>query len=112
MARVVLKIGNSLDEWKKVVEDVNVLMSKDLDRHCSKVLALSYYHLSFHLRACLLYLVVFKKCNGRLRAAERFVKVSMNESFEMAADKCLKDLIARSLVSVHRWSSCGKIKSL
>ncbi|KAH0683116.1 hypothetical protein KY290_021705 [Solanum tuberosum] len=57
MVGVLLKIGNSLDEWKKVVEDVNVLMSKDLDHHCSKVLTLSYYHLPCHIIACLLYLV-------------------------------------------------------
>ncbi|KAH0679645.1 hypothetical protein KY284_020730 [Solanum tuberosum] len=57
MVGVLLKIGNSLDGWKKVVEDVNVLMSKDLDHHCSKVLTLSYYHLPCHIIACLLYLV-------------------------------------------------------
>ncbi|KAK4356679.1 hypothetical protein RND71_025650 [Anisodus tanguticus] len=118
MAGVLLKIGKSLDEWKKVVEDVNLLMSKDPDHYCSRVLALSYYHLPCHLRACLLYLVAFKKSNEipvgklvRLWAAEGLVKVKRGEYLEMAAEKCLKDLIDRSLVSVHTWSSRGKIKS-
>lgn len=47
----------------------------------------------------------------RLWAVEGFVKVKMDESFEMAAEKCLKVLIDRSLVSVRTWSFGRKIKS-
>lgn len=114
MAGVLLKIGKSLDEWTKVVEDVNLLMSTDLYQYCSRVLALSYYHLPHHLRACLLYLVIFKKSSEiqvsklvRLWAAE----VKRDESFKMVADKYLKDLVDRRLIIVNMSSFFGKIKS-
>ncbi|XP_033516683.2 disease resistance protein RPP13-like [Nicotiana tomentosiformis] len=118
MAGVLLKIGKSLDEWTKVVEDVNLLMSTYLDQYCSRVLVLSYYHLPHHLTACLLYLVVFKKSSEiqvsklvRLWTAEGFVKVKRDESFEMVVEKYLKDLVDRSLIIVNMLSFFGKIIS-
>ncbi|KAK4721872.1 hypothetical protein R3W88_012105 [Solanum pinnatisectum] len=96
MAGILLKIGNSLDEWKKVIEDVNVLMSKDLDHHCSKVLELSYYHLPCHLRACLPYLVVFKKSNEMLE----FV-------LELISMYCSCNRIVIVIILYYKYKSCG-----
>ncbi|KAK4343415.1 hypothetical protein RND71_036509 [Anisodus tanguticus] len=82
IAGLLSKIGKTLNEWKGVAENVSSMVSTDLDAHCLRVLAL-----------------------------KGFLKVDETKSIKEVAEKCLKDLIDRSLVSVHHLSFDGKIKS-
>ncbi|KAL8492200.1 hypothetical protein ACS0TY_023727 [Phlomoides rotata] len=75
-----------------------------------KILSFSYTHLPYHLRACFLYIGGFPKeykINAsrlfKLLVAEGFLKRENRcESFEEEAQKCLEDLVRRSLVLVTR----------
>ncbi|XP_004251533.1 putative late blight resistance protein homolog R1A-3 [Solanum lycopersicum] len=119
IAGLLSKIGNRLDRWRSVAENVSSVMNTDLDVQCMRVLALSYYHLPHHLRACFLYFALFPEDKlifvnelVKLWAAEGFLKVDETKSMEQVAKQSLKDLVDRSLVFIQRVSSFdGKIKA-
>ncbi|XP_059276760.1 putative late blight resistance protein homolog R1B-16 [Lycium ferocissimum] len=118
IAGLLSKIGKTLNEWKSVAENVSSMVSTDLDAHCLRVLALSYHNLPHHLKACFLYFAIFPEDEFifvdklmELWVVEGFLKVEATESITEVAEKCLKDLIDRSLVFVHYLSFDGKIKS-
>ncbi|MCD9639681.1 hypothetical protein HAX54_024387 [Datura stramonium] len=118
IAGLLSKIGKVLDEWKRVSENVSSAVSTNLDVQCMRVLALSYHHLPHHLRACFLYFALFPEDElifvnklVKIWAAEGFLKVDEMKSMEQVAKKCLKDLVDRSLIFIHRVSSFdGKLK--
>ncbi|CAN4096312.1 unnamed protein product [Withania somnifera] len=91
IAGLLSKIGITLKEWKGVAENVSSMVSADLDARCLRVLALSYHHLPHHLKACFLYFAIFPE-------DEAIVTKSIKE----IAEKCLKDLIDRSLIASGR----------
>ncbi|MCD9639680.1 hypothetical protein HAX54_024386 [Datura stramonium] len=119
IAGLLSKIGKVLDEWKRVSENVSSAVSTNLDVQCMRVLALSYHHLPHHLRACFLYFALFPEDElifvnklVKIWAAEGFLKVDEMKSMEQVAKKCLKDLVDRSLIFIHRVSSFdGKTKA-
>ncbi|XP_058192282.1 toMV resistant protein Tm-2 netted virescent-like [Rhododendron vialii] len=83
-----------------------------------EVLALSYYHLPPHLKACFLYFGVFPQDYKvpfwiliRLWIAERFVQTSENACLGEMAEEHLKDLVARNLLLVEQRSFSGRIKT-
>ncbi|KAK6774350.1 hypothetical protein RDI58_029589 [Solanum bulbocastanum] len=83
-----------------------------------RVLALSYHHLPSHLKPCFLYFAILAKDElisldklVELWAVEGFLKVEDMKSIEEAAETCLNELIAKSLISVHNLSFDGKIKN-
>ncbi|PHT51855.1 hypothetical protein CQW23_06317 [Capsicum baccatum] len=118
-AGLLSKIGEALDEWRSVSENVSSVISTDPDVQCMRVLALSYHHLPHHLRPCFLYFTIFPEDKViyvnklvKLWAAEGFLKVETMKSIEEVAEKCVKDLIDRNLIFIHRESSFdGKIKA-
>lgn len=71
-----------------------------------EVLALSYHHLPCHLKPCFLYFAIFSKDNliyadklVELCVVEGFLKVEEMKSTEEVAEKCLKELADRCLIS-------------
>ncbi|XP_060210042.1 putative late blight resistance protein homolog R1B-16 [Lycium barbarum] len=116
IAGLLSNIGKALTEWQSVAENVSSVVSTDLEAQCMRVLALSYYHLPSHLKPCFLYFAIFPEDKViavaklvNLWAAEGFLKSDEMKSIEEVAEKCLKDLVDRSLISVHHLSFDGKI---
>ncbi|PHT52005.1 hypothetical protein CQW23_06467 [Capsicum baccatum] len=56
-----LKSKRTTEDWKSVVKDVKSFITTDPDEQCSRVLGLSYNHLTSDLNACLLNFVIFQK---------------------------------------------------
>ncbi|KAM3382928.1 hypothetical protein P3S68_008503 [Capsicum galapagoense] len=130
-AGLLLKIGESLDEWKGVSENITSLISTDLDVQCMRVLALSYHHLPHHLKPFFLYFAIFPEDElisvnklVNLWEAEGFsckqyaeqylpmnLRVAEGFSSKEYAEQCLTDLIDRSLIFIHHLSFDGKIKA-
>ncbi|XP_009622812.1 putative late blight resistance protein homolog R1A-3 [Nicotiana tomentosiformis] len=117
IAGLLSKIGKSLDEWKSIVKNVSSTVNTEVNVQCMRVVALSYHYLPHHLKPCFLYFAIFQedelilvnKLVG-LWAAEGFLKVEERKSIEKVAEKCLKELIDRSLISIRNLSFDGKIE--
>ncbi|XP_009803726.1 putative late blight resistance protein homolog R1A-3 [Nicotiana sylvestris] len=117
IAGLLFKIGNSLDEWKSVVKNVSSMVTTEVNVQCMRVVALSYHYLPHHLKSCFLYFAIFQEDElilvnklVELWAAEGFLKVEERKSIEEVAEKCLKELIDRSLISIRNLSFDGKIE--
>ncbi|KAH0774349.1 hypothetical protein KY290_011486 [Solanum tuberosum] len=115
IAGLLSKTGKTLDEWQSVAENVSSVVSTDLEAQCMGVLALSYYHLPSHLKPCFLYFAIFPEDNlifvdklVGLWVAEGFLKVEEMENIEEVAEKCLTDLVDRSLISISHSIFDGK----
>ncbi|CDP21370.1 unnamed protein product [Coffea canephora] len=83
-----------------------------------KSLELSYEHLPYHLKACLLYFAAFRedekigaKSLMRLWIAEGFVEIIEGKRSEDTAEEYLMDLIGRNLVMVSKSRSIGGVKT-
>ncbi|KAF3643826.1 putative methyltransferase-like protein 5-like [Capsicum annuum] len=119
IAGLLSKIGKAWTEWQIIAENIGSVVNTALETQCMKVLALSYHHLPHHLRACFLYFAIFLEdklifVNSlvKLWAVEGFLKVDEMKSMEEVAKKCLKDLVDRSLIFIHKESNFdGKIKA-
>ncbi|PHT73460.1 hypothetical protein T459_24245 [Capsicum annuum] len=55
----VLKSKRAIEDWRTVVKDVKSLVTNDPDERCSRVLGLSYNHLTSDLKTCLLHFGIF-----------------------------------------------------
>lgn len=105
--------------WEKVAKNVKSAISEN-DSQFEKILALSFTHLPHHLRPLFLYLGGFPEDYEmrvskliKLWVSEGFLKQSVsNKTSEEAAEEYLMDLVKRNLVSVTKWKSDGRIKSL
>ncbi|MCD7468340.1 hypothetical protein HAX54_006417 [Datura stramonium] len=118
IAGLLSKIGKALSEWQSVAENVSLEVSTDVYVQCTSVLALSYHYLPHHLKACFLYFAIFPEDEiivvyrlVELWAGEGFLKLEETKSMEEVAEKCLKDLIDRSLISIRHSRFDGKIDS-
>ncbi|PHT52387.1 hypothetical protein CQW23_06849 [Capsicum baccatum] len=54
-----LKSKGAIEDWTSVAKDVKSLVTNDPDKRCSRVLGLSYNHLTSDLKTCLLHFGVF-----------------------------------------------------
>ncbi|PHT51831.1 hypothetical protein CQW23_06293 [Capsicum baccatum] len=98
-----------IEDWKSVAKDVKSFVTNDPDEQCSRVLGLSYNHLTRGLKTCLLYFGIFsedteipvKRLMG-LWIADGFL--NLENDLEGEAEKCLQDLINRCLVVVSKKS--------
>ncbi|XP_060177607.1 putative late blight resistance protein homolog R1B-8 [Lycium barbarum] len=112
------KCNNALDKWKHVEQNVKSALFEDRHQQCEKVLALSYYYLPQHLKACFLYFAVFPEdaevhANKliKLWVAEGFLKKAANKSLEDVAEEYFNELIGRNLVFISRHNFYGKVKT-
>ncbi|PHT27816.1 hypothetical protein CQW23_32582 [Capsicum baccatum] len=112
-----LKSKRAIENWKSVEEDVKSFVSNDPDERCSRVVGLSYNHLTSDLKACLLHFGIFPEASEipvknlmRSWMAEGFLK--LENDLEGEAEKCLQELVNRCLVLVCKKSLDGtKIRS-
>ncbi|XP_019184314.1 PREDICTED: putative late blight resistance protein homolog R1B-16 isoform X1 [Ipomoea nil] len=111
---------NTLEEWKNTANALSFSSTTTLDdEECSRILSLSYNHLTHNLKACFLYLGVFPEDHkihannlGRLWLAEGLVKAFENEEFDAVANRYMLELMDRNLIILSQLSPCGrKIKS-
>ncbi|KAM3321065.1 putative late blight resistance protein R1B-16 [Capsicum chacoense] len=112
-----LKSKREIEDWRSVAKDVKSFVTNDPDERCSRVLGLSYNHLTSDLKACLLHFGIFPEDSDipvkklmRSWMAEGFLK--LENDLEGEAEKCLQELVDRCLILVCKKSLDGtKIRS-
>ncbi|XP_071939061.1 putative late blight resistance protein homolog R1A-3 [Coffea arabica] len=117
VAGVLATIEHDILVWKKFAESLTSTMVSGTDQW-NKSLELSYEHLPYHLKACLLYFAAFRedekigaKSLMRLWIAEGFVEIIEGKRSEDTAEEYLMDLIGRNLVMVSKSRSIGGVKT-
>ncbi|KAH0774460.1 hypothetical protein KY290_011597 [Solanum tuberosum] len=118
IAGLLSKIGQRLDKWQRIAENVSSVVSTDPEAQCMRVLALSYHHLPSHLKPCFLYFAIFAEDEQiyvnklvELWAVEGFLNEEEGKSIEEVATTCINELIHRSLIFIHNLSFRGTIKN-
>ncbi|KAK1416278.1 hypothetical protein QVD17_32067 [Tagetes erecta] len=103
--------------WEKVEEKVNTYVAMEPEQ-CMDVLALSYNHLPYDLKACFLYFGVFPEDFEipvwkliHIWVAEGFIQRIGDASAEEMAEENLQDLVDRNLVLVEKRRANGGIKT-
>ncbi|PHT52381.1 hypothetical protein CQW23_06843 [Capsicum baccatum] len=112
-----LKSKRAIEDWEGVAKDVKSFVTNDPDERCSRVLGLSYDHLTSDLKTCLLHFGIFPEDSDipvkrlvRSWMAEGFLK--LENDLEGEAEKCLQELVDRCLVLACKKSLDGtKIRS-
>lgn len=106
------------DSWKQIAESLNSIIIIDPQTRCMDILELSYKNLPDYLKACFLYLGAFqedKEIPVRrliwLWMAEGFILQRDSRSLEDLAEDYLRDLIGRSLITVAKRRSDGRVKT-
>ncbi|KAM3376691.1 hypothetical protein P3S68_015406 [Capsicum galapagoense] len=98
-----LKFKRAIEDWENVAKDVKSFVTNDPDERCSRVLGLSYNHLTSDLKTCLLHFGIFPE-DSEIPAK--------NLMRSWMAEKCLQELVDRCLVLVCKKSLAGtKIRS-
>ncbi|WMV60300.1 hypothetical protein MTR67_053685 [Solanum verrucosum] len=117
IAGLLSKMGQRLDEWQRIAENVSSVVSTDREAQCMRVLALSYHHLPSHLKPCFLYFAIFAEDEEiyvnklvELWAVEGFLNEEEGKSIEEVATTCINELIDRSLIFIDNLSFRGTIK--
>ncbi|KAM3383350.1 hypothetical protein P3S68_008925 [Capsicum galapagoense] len=112
-----LKSKRTREDWESVAKDVTSFVTNDPDERCSRVLGLSYNHLTSGLKTCLLHFGIFLEDSEiptkklmRSWMDEWFMK--LENDLEGEVEKCLQELVDRCLVLVCKKSRDGtKIRS-
>ncbi|KAM3383352.1 hypothetical protein P3S68_008927 [Capsicum galapagoense] len=107
-----LKSKREIEDWENVAKDVKSCLTNDADEICSRVLGLSYNHMTSDLKACLLHFGIFPEDSEI--TAKKLMRSWMAEGFlnlendlEGEAEKCLQELVDRCLVLVCKTSLDG-----
>jgi adenylate kinase family enzyme len=107
----------SYQEWSKVLDHPSWQLEGN-EVQFSKILALSYYDLPFHLRPCLLYFGLFPKEKKipvrrllRLWLAEGFVKQSPAMTPEDMVESYLDELVNRNMIQIKTHRKDGSRKT-
>nr|AEW48216.1 disease resistance protein RX3 [Solanum leptophyes x Solanum sparsipilum] len=118
IAGLLSKMGQRLDEWQRIGENVSSVVSTDPEAQCMRVLALSYHHLPSHLKPCFLYFAIFTEDEQisvnelvELWPVEGFLNEEEGKSIEEVTTTCINELIDRSLIFIHNFSFRGTIES-
>ncbi|KAM3383134.1 hypothetical protein P3S68_008709 [Capsicum galapagoense] len=112
-----LKSKRAIEDWESVAKDVKSFLTNDLDEQCSRMIGLSYNHLTSYQKTCLLHFGIFREdseipAKNLMRSwiAEGFLK--LENDLEGEAEKYLEELVDRCLVLVCKKSLDGtKIRS-
>ncbi|XP_071939815.1 putative late blight resistance protein homolog R1A-10 [Coffea arabica] len=104
VAGVLATIEHDIWVWKEFGKGLTSTMVSSTDQ-CKMSLELSYEHLPYHLKACLLYFAAFREDEKigaknlmRLWIAEGFVEKIEGKRSEIIAEEYLMDLIGQNLV--------------
>ncbi|KAM1820294.1 hypothetical protein FF2_001772 [Malus domestica] len=121
----IVSIGGLLSTKAKVVSEWQKLynsLSSELESNphltsLTRILSLSYHHLPYYLKSCVLYFGIFPEDYSvscirlvRLWIAEGFVKPKMGKTLEEVGEEYLMELIHRSLVQVSEVYIDGKAR--
>ncbi|KAL3630505.1 hypothetical protein CASFOL_023489 [Castilleja foliolosa] len=104
--------------WESIGSNLTSVVNLENDKHCLRLLRLSYNHLPVYLKPCFLYMGVFEEdvkikvsTLVKLWISEGFLKpVIAGDSLETRAKEFLKDLVDRNLVLIGELGSTGNIK--
>nr|XP_027119299.1 putative late blight resistance protein homolog R1B-17 isoform X1 [Coffea arabica]XP_027119300.1 putative late blight resistance protein homolog R1B-17 isoform X1 [Coffea arabica] len=117
VAGVLATIEHDICVWEGFAESFTSTTVADAEQ-CKKSMELSYEHLPYHLKACLLYFAAFRedeKIGAKelmcLWVAEGFVEIIEGKRSEDIAEEYLMDLIGRNLVMVSENRSIGGVKT-
>ncbi|XP_076914688.1 putative disease resistance RPP8-like protein 2 [Bidens hawaiensis] len=117
IAGILKKRDKTPSSWEKVEQKVNTYVAMEPEQ-CMEVLALSYNHLPYDLKACFLYFGVFPEDYEipvwkliHIWVAEGFIQRIGDASAEEMAEENLQDLVDRNLVLVERRKANGGIKT-
>ncbi|KAJ9553995.1 hypothetical protein OSB04_018040 [Centaurea solstitialis] len=117
IAGILHKKDKTRSLWEKVEEKVNTYVAMEPDQ-CMDVLALSYDHLPYYLKACFLYFGVFPEDFEipvrkliHIWVAEGFIQQIGDASAEEMAEENLQDLVDRNLILVEKRRANGGIKT-
>ncbi|XP_027166110.1 putative late blight resistance protein homolog R1B-14 [Coffea eugenioides] len=117
VAGILATIEHDILVWEEFAESLTSTTVSGTDQW-KKSLELSYEHLPYHLKACLLYFAAFREDEKigaknlmRLWIAEGFVKKIEGKRSEVIAEEYLMDLIGRNLVMVSKSGSIGGVKT-
>ncbi|KAL1538021.1 putative late blight resistance protein R1A-3 isoform X1 [Salvia divinorum] len=104
--------------WEHIKENLSSIVNSENDDYCLRILKLSYDQLPAYLKPCFLYMGVFGEDSVisattivELWVSEGFLKPIDNKSFTDIARECLKELVDRNLILVHKLGILGNIKS-
>ncbi|XP_068329490.1 disease resistance protein RPM1-like [Pyrus communis] len=108
-----------VDEWRKLYNSLSSeLESNPHLTSLTRILSLSYHHLPYYLKSCVLYFGIFPEDYSiscvrliRLWIAEGFVKLQEGKTLEEVGEEYLTELIHRSLVQVSKVYMNGKARS-
>ncbi|XP_047962205.1 putative late blight resistance protein homolog R1A-10 [Salvia hispanica] len=113
------KLERTNECWKSVRRSLNSLVNSENDKHCLKILKLSYNHLPVYLKPCFLYMGMFKEDSKihvskviKLWVSEGFLKPVSGKSLETLAKEYLSELVDRNLLLVHEFGKTGNMKYL
>ncbi|XP_057802996.1 putative late blight resistance protein homolog R1B-16 [Salvia miltiorrhiza] len=108
---------HTLGVWESIRKNLASEVNLDNDKHCLKLLKMSYNHLPVYLKPCFLYIGLFEEDYSvrvstlvKLWVSEGFLKPMNDKSLEIIAIEFLKDLIDRNLILVGEVGSTGNIK--
>ncbi|KAL6529633.1 hypothetical protein OROGR_015256 [Orobanche gracilis] len=103
--------------WESIGKNLTSVVNLENDKHCLRLLSLSYSHLPAYLKPCFLYMGVFEEDSEikvstliKLWVCEGFLKPVNDESLEAIGKGFLKGLVDRNLVIVHAFGSTGSVK--
>ncbi|CAI9117721.1 OLC1v1019177C1 [Oldenlandia corymbosa var. corymbosa] len=104
--------------WTKVLKSLSSEIISDAENPCKGIFELSYDNLPEYLKACFIYLGLFLEDKDipvskliRFWMAEGFIPETKSKSLEEVAEDYLMELINRSLVTIYRKRSNGKVKT-
>ncbi|XP_057802938.1 putative late blight resistance protein homolog R1A-10 [Salvia miltiorrhiza] len=108
---------HTLGVWESIRKNLASEVNLENDKHCMKLLKMSYNHLPVYLKPCFLYMGVFEEDDSvrvstlvKLWVSEGFLKPMNGKSLETIAIEFLKDLVDRNLILVGEVGSTGNIK--
>ncbi|XP_027166133.1 putative late blight resistance protein homolog R1B-14 [Coffea eugenioides] len=117
VAGVLATIEHDICVWEQFAESLTSTTVSGAEQF-KKSMELSYEHLPYHLKACLLYFAAFRedekigaKKLTSLWIAEGFVEIIEGKRSEDIAEEYLMDLIHRNLVMVSQSRSIGGVKT-
>ncbi|KAM1069964.1 hypothetical protein ACFX13_001865 [Malus domestica] len=108
-----------VSEWQKLYNSLSSeLESNPHLTSLTRILSLSYQHLPYHLKLCVIYFGIFPEDYSiscirlvRLWIAEGFVKPKRGKTLEEVGEEYLMELIHRSLVQVSEVYTDGKARA-
>ncbi|GER53548.1 disease resistance protein [Striga asiatica] len=109
------KSEQTRENWQHVLENLSSIVNLEEDKHCFRILQLSYNQLPVHLKPCFLYMmedhIIHVPTLIKLWVDEGFVKPVAGKSLEsIAREVYLHGLVIRNLILVREWGYTRRVK--